>query len=214
MSTDKYQLRLTETKGKGLVDVLFVCGMYKSGTSLAVHLAEKEGYRNIAKETNPHERGFGLSVARYNTNECVILRRINEKLLPSARDKFNALVALESNANMKTPTETNFRMILKYLTCSPKPLVLKDVRFIYTLPIWLRACEMLRLSYRVAFTHRNQDSLIDAWDNAPFTKEILCRSLIGNLQALLDLRAQECGRLCHVYELEDLKLMLFKTGNK
>ena len=204
MSISKYLQRSTETHQ--LVDVLFVCGMYKSGTSLAVHLAEKEGYRNIAKETNPHERGFGISVTRYNTNECGLLRGINEKLLPSARDKFNVLVALERSANPKMPTATNFRKILEYLSCVPRPVVLKDIRFIYTLPIWLRACKMLGLTYRVAFTHRDQDSLIEAWEHAPFTREILCRSLIRNLQSLLDLRVQECGWLCHVYALEDLKL--------
>lgn len=214
MLLGKYSERPTETYQ--LVDVLFVCGMYKSGTSLAVHMAEKAGYRNIAKETNPHERGFGISVTRYNTNECGLLRGINERLLPSASDKFNAWVALalERSANPRTLSEANFRMILEYLSRVPKPVVLKDIRFIYTLSIWLRACKMLRLTYRVAFTHRNQDSLIEAWEHAPFTKDILCRSHIRNLQYLLDLRVQECGRLCHVYELEDLKLMHFKADHK
>lgn len=212
MGFSKYSQWPTETDQ--LVDVLFVCGIYKSGTSLAVHLAEKVGYINIAKQTNPHERGFGVSVARYNTNECGILRRINEKLLPSARDKINVWDALERRANPKTLTEANFRMILEYLSCTPKPLVLKDIRFIYTLPIWLRACKMLGLSYRLVFTHRNQDSLIEAWEHAPFTREILCKSLIRNFQTLLDLRIQECVRVCHVYELEDLKLINFKADHK
>ncbi len=197
-----------------LVDVLFVCGIYKSGTSLAVHLAEKCGYVNIAKATNPHERGFGITTNRYNTNECSLLRGINENLLPFVTDRPNIIAALEKNNYQKPPTEKNLRMMLDYLSYVPKPVVLKDIRFMYTLPVWIKACKMLGLTYRVVFTHRSKDSLIEAWEHAPFTRKILCGSLLRDFQSLLDLRIRECGRLSNVYSLDDLKLSHLQVDHK
>ncbi len=138
-------------------DVLFVAGVYKTGTSLAVNLCVKAGCSDPSRETNPGERGYGNSISRYLTRECKVLRQVNEGLL--RRDDRVVTVGRPSPEH--------------YLLEWGCPVVLKDPRFVFTLQRWIVAVRRLGRRPGVIFSDRSRDELITAWEIAPFTRRLL-----------------------------------------
>jgi hypothetical protein len=151
---------------KYLVDIVFVVGPYKSGTSLAAGKFSLAGFFNPAQMSNPRERGYGTTVARYHTNECAWLRRVNDQLMPShaAREKRRLILNLNATGDFSPR---------RYLSNWRDPIVLKDPRFVYTLPAWLKAADLLHRRILVCFTSRESVKLEQAWRHAPFTRSLL-----------------------------------------
>lgn len=139
------------------LDLVLIAGTYKTGTSLAASMCSGQGFTNPSELTNPNERAYGLSVDRYFTRECKVLRSLNERLLYRCHGDLPALKS--------------------YLLDWDRPLVLKDPRFCFTLSTWIVAAKELRLSVGVVFTRRLcQRELLEAWHSAPVTRDLLARS--------------------------------------
>jgi len=173
-------------------DVLFVAGVYKTGTSLAVDLCVRAGYRDPSGETNPGERGYGSSLTRYVTHECKVLRQVNDRLL-TRHDR----VARVRRASPES-----------YLLEWGCPIVLKDPRFIFTLPRWISAARRLGHEPGVIFSHRPRDELVTAWEVAPFTSDLLMQNRLGAYLASFQERLAWCLRagVPHiVISLEELR---------
>ncbi len=131
--------------------VVLVCGLYKSGTSLATQLLTQAGLFNPASTTNPDERAYGQQLARYSTNECLQLRSLNNELMANEAHDYHTAIT-------------------SYLAQWAKPMVLKDPKLVYTLVYWLKVLDASGLSFLVVFTQRQQTELIQAWQKAPLTR--------------------------------------------
>jgi hypothetical protein len=185
----------------GYSDVVFVCGAYKSGTSLLTYLLSREGYLDPSTLTNARERAYGQSTARYDTHECQLVRRVNEILLPTLnRRKSGLLVSTIADSDVSLATD--------YLSIWKTPIVVKDPRFLYTLITWLAAAHSLGRTVTVCFTVRPQRELMEAWIAAPYTRSLFVH---GELQAMQELFYRQRTRCldwrvpCCMYELNSLK---------
>lgn len=173
-------------------DVVLVVGLYKSGTSLAVELCAGSGFNDPSASTNPTERGFGLSLCRYLTHECSVLRGLNEGWLKSC-DPFTGTARAE-----------------RYLVGCDHPVVLKDPRFLFTLPRWVAAAHRLHLRVGVLFPDRSRDELRLAWEAAPFTRDLLRRNLLQGYLAAFEEQKAWCrkNRVPHLaVSLNQLRLL-------
>jgi hypothetical protein len=174
------------------MDAMFVVGLYKTGTSLGVKLCISAGFKDPSGETNPKERGFGCSVERYVTHECSMLRRLNESWL-RRRD----IMGMVSSAE-------------RYLLAWGSPVVLKDPRFVFTLPAWIAAAWKLGFKAGVIFPRRPRNDLITAWEAAPFTRDLLSRGrLEEHIRGLLEQKVW-CRQMGVPYvqiSLENLRLL-------
>jgi len=151
------------------MDAMFIVGLYKTGTSLCVRLCASAGFKDPSRETNPKERGFGCSVGRYVTHECSILRRLNESWL-RRKDIMGMVTSAEH-----------------YLLAWGRPVVLKDPRFVFTLPAWIIAAWKLGFKAGVIFPRRPRSDLEVAWESAPFTRDLLLKGgLDEHIKALLE----------------------------
>lgn len=156
-------------------DVVIVSGLYKTGTSLAVDLCERAGFADPSRETNPTERGYGISLRRYLTRECRVLRRLNETLL-AQRAGLSAMTGFDGSRRQSgTWPPASIRRLEGYLLSWRAAVVLKDPRFVFTLQRWIAAASHLQMRAGVIFTHRQDDQLRKAWESAPVTRELLAR---------------------------------------
>lgn len=146
--------------------MVFVVGPYKSGTSLLAELLAERGFVDPSSVTNPNERAYGLTVPRYLTHECATLRSVVDQLMPSrvVRGRFR-LAGLPGSGGGPSPED--------YLSAWRSPVVLKDPRFVYTLPRWIEAAATLGRRTCVCFTTRDAAGLEEAWRAAPFTRGLL-----------------------------------------
>lgn len=139
-------------------DVVLICGLYKSGTSLAATLMEQEaGLFNPAAQTNAAEQAHGQQLERYSTQECAELREVNSYLLYNKDPDYEQAVAA-------------------YIQKWTRPIVLKDPRFVYTLSHWLKGLDAIDYSFYVLFTSREERALRQAWARAPLTSKLLAHS--------------------------------------
>lgn len=137
-------------------DLLMVCGLYKSGTSLISTIVEKRtDFFNPANENNQLGRALGRNGDFYTTKECNILFDINKMILQD--EKY-----LDTD-----------KMLSAYLRSWRMPLILKDPKFVFTLPLWVSAARETNIKTIVLFTHRDYDQLKRSWKNAPFTSLLL-----------------------------------------
>lgn len=157
-------------------DVIFVVGLYKTGTSLAVELCAKAGLVDPSRQTNPSEQGYGVSIPRYLTYECAVLRRLNEGWLRRS----DALSTI-------SPAEY-------YLLGCERPVVLKDPQFVLTLPRWVAAARRLGFRTGVLFACRPRRELAAAWEAAPMTRELLIRARLATYRAGLEEQMAWCRR--------------------
>jgi hypothetical protein len=174
-------------------DVIFVVGLYKSGTSLCVKLCTIAGFRDPSRQTNSKERGYGRWVERYSTHECSVLRRLNEDWM-SQRDSLG----------MISPAEN-------YLLAWGAPTVLKDPRFVFTLPNWIAAARRIGFTAGVIFTCRQWSDLLTAWDDAPFTKDLLIKGQLRKYARGCEEQIEWCQRkhIPHLHlTLEDLRWLV------
>jgi hypothetical protein len=149
MDTDLYFFNLLEG-----CDLIIVCGLYKTGTSLvANHIENQMGYNNPAKQSNPSERGYSRNGNRYFTNECKRLREINKDIIASGKP--------------------NSQNIKDYIKSIEFPSVIKDPLFCYTLKYWLNEIDKLNLKHLIIFTTRDQKETMTSWDASPYTKNLL-----------------------------------------
>lgn len=139
-------------------EIIFICGLYKTGTSLLATQIENLGYYNPASESNRFEKGHGILDNYYLTKECVNVRRINQNIINKKSNRFR-LIENEINSD-----------IIDYLTSIKKSLVLKDPLFVFTLNVWLYNISILGLKPKVYFTFRNERELLRSWLHAYHTK--------------------------------------------
>jgi hypothetical protein len=173
-------------------DVVFVCGTYKSGTSLAAALLNRVGFANPANLSNPTERGYGTTIPRYHTLECQIARTINVGLVGGRRASASAAR----------------RAIRDYLHEIRRPAVVKDPRFVYTLEPWLMAVLLEGWQPGVIFTTRPHEALTAAWDAAPLTRPLLGRRELQNMLRAQCLQWERCQTLnvrCAHVTLDELR---------
>ena len=175
-------------------DIVIVCGLYKTGTSLAVELCSRLGFMDISRVTNHSERGVGLSIASYYTRECAILRKINEAYLGGALPHSMYGVSQRCGWDLALRKGDFTREAIYYLQSWPRNIVLKDVRFIFTLPIWVNAALKTKRRVGIIFTYRNKRSLSEAWDAAPFTRPLLWNNKIAFLME---------SWYCQIYNFRD-----------
>lgn len=173
-------------------DIVFIVGLYKTGTSLAVDLCGRVGFADPSRQTNPTERGYGLSLHRYLTRECRVLRSLNEALMTGH-------AGLTATARFHNPRlqrsawrHGSIRSPETYLFEWHPPIVLKDPRFVFTLPRWIVAASHLFLRAGVIFTYRPPNELLMAWDAAPLTRELLMRGKFAAYSAAYDEQLAVC----------------------
>ncbi len=143
--------------------VIFVTGIYKTGTSLAVDLCTRRELGDPSRQSNPWERGYGASSTRYLTHECSVLRRINEGLL-SSRTKGE---------------KTGGAAPERYLQEWGRPIVLKDPQFVFSLPRWIIAARRVGREPGVILSHRPAGELLQAWESAPYTGRLLSQDRLS-----------------------------------
>lgn len=160
-------------------DIVFVCGLYKSGTSLLTTILEtkEEPFYNPAQQTNPFGEAVSRDGGNYRTRECHLLFRLNKLLIRSANNQYNAIHSITS-----------------YLNNYPKPMVLKDPQLLITLPYWLEGTLSSCYKTVVAFTARDKRQLQISWKKAPFTGRVLNKNGQA-IQILLDYQ-QKQQNLC------------------
>lgn len=164
-------LQLNEfTKIGGILnaDVLFVCGVYKSGTSLATAKLEAAGFCSTVNGASEGERGYATNGARYPTRECAETRRINDLLGGFSTSQQQVIGIRKAEA---------------FLSSAPGNVVLKDPRFVLHLPVWLRVAERVGRRPAVVFTSRKFSLIRQAWNQAPFTASL---SRAGLLSEMID----------------------------
>lgn len=178
-------------------DIVFVCGVYKSGTSLLTSMLS-DLYFDPSRLTNAFEKGYGLTHKRYPTRECSLLRHINTALLATS---------LRSS-----PRPQAARRTLRFSTIGPKeylsiwkcPIVVKDPRFVYTLGDWIAASLTLQKSICVCFTTRSISELRQAWDHAPYTRPLLANGSLGEMTTWLWQQLTLCRRLNILHTIHSL----------
>lgn len=190
-------------------DLVLVCGAYKTGTSLATHLLEQKGYYNPATINNQHEHGNGLS-QRYMTKECSTARKINNDILYCSGNPYFANVLSLSNQRSNF-RYAHFNSIHKFILELPPNTVLKDPQFTYSLYYWLEVFQSLNKKIKVIFTHRPNDDLIIAWNEAYFTKSLLIKnkSSLINMTMMTGFHQEICNKMnipFEVFELNELKI--------
>src|SRR5215208_4217470 len=147
--------------------VVFICGLFKTGSSLLTKILSESGYLDPSRLSNPQERGYSTSGGRYLTRECSLVRKINERLLHRAAQE-----PARDDYGTSSSRPLNLSRPIDYLDLWSFPVVLKDPQFVYTLQPWLKAAKQLGLSTAVYFTYRRQEELTAAWMEAPFTRKL------------------------------------------
>lgn len=182
--------------------VVFVCGLYKSGTSLTSKILEDFFY-NPAKETNPLGFGQARTGEAYKTNECNLLFEINKKIM-------------NSNYCSNEYDELMESYILEW----KQPIILKDPHFVFTIRKWLRVVNKLSLKFCVIFTNRNSNELYLSWKKAPFTSKLLIRNsiILKKMEFLNSSNVKFCQNNSiehHIFEFDWLvnKNAILKTEN-
>ncbi len=148
-----------------MCDLLLVVGAFKSGTSLAVELMQRHGYQDPSRLTNPCERGFGTTRARYVTRECLVVRRINDQLLVGRLQPPMTSTSLRADARER-------HAISEYLHRFSGPAVIKDPRMMWVLADWIVTARREGRRPGVLLTHRPVKALRAAWAQAPFTRRL------------------------------------------
>lgn len=170
--------------------IVLVCGAYKSGTSLATKLCEGLGFWNPAELTNPLEVGWGTSIARYSTRECLVLREQNLRIRGTGAELERSV----TGTALLGVSSHHLALTVSYLAERTRPLVLKDPMFAYTLHVWLAAARHSGRPCYVLFTRRPREQLRFAWDNAPYTAPLLRAGALDTLLALLQVQRDHCRR--------------------
>ncbi|MCW3090475.1 MAG: hypothetical protein JWP81_1544 [Ferruginibacter sp.] len=135
-------------------EIVFICGLYKTGTSLLTQLIETDlRYFNPSASTNPNERGYGRKKERYHTRECKQLRSLNLGFINSSK--------------------IDERSIFNYLDTLQKPSVLKDPQFCFTLCDWYEKAIAMNFNPLIIFTNRELVEIKESWSFAPYTKGLL-----------------------------------------
>jgi hypothetical protein len=197
--------------------VVFVVGLYKTGTSLATELCTHFGAVDVSRYSNSLESGVGTSRPRYLTRECKVLRKINEHRLPARRRRDAAPLSASA---LKTGSDRVVASYSEYLRACPAQVVLKDVRFIYCLNDWIEAARRSGKSAGILFTSRDVRSLTRAWDHAPYTRALLATRGIDRHTSWLHVQseyARGIGIPTAALSLADAKLLrhaLHETSTK
>ena len=152
--------------------VTIVCGPFKSGTSFLAEVVRDCGVLDISTWSNPTERGYATDGSRYFTHECKEVRRINDLVVP-LEDLVDPRACISERLYGNKSSRAVTRAAEEFMGAWNDPILIKDPRFIYTLPMWVAAAERLHLSSHIVFTIRSVKSLRAAWEAAPITHSLL-----------------------------------------
>ena len=150
------------------VDVHFVCGVHKSGTSCLTEMLSHH-YFDVSTASNAREMAYGVSVDRYRTYECSTVRQIDGRFMP-AFNRRSISAYLRSQPSFAHP---HVVAASNFLSQWPLPIVLKNPFFVWSLPRWLVAARSLNRSVAVSFVSRQESFLKYAWLAAPYTHGLL-----------------------------------------
>lgn len=141
-------------------EIVLVCGIYKTGTSMLTELVENSGFYNPATLTSPFEEGVGRKGDKYLHRECSILSQINVKILSD-------LIHQKSYGGS---------LVAHYLDDwkrTAERIVLKDPKFIYTLDVWIDNLSELGHKFCILCTERAKNEVFESWTKSPYTSYLL-----------------------------------------
>lgn len=165
-------------------DIVLICGLYKTGSSLLARIVEETmEFFNPARITNPSERGYSLNGGRYLTKECKLLRLTNEEFISYGHYNEFDVIKMKS-----------VYLAQDYLKLWKYPLLLKDPLFIFTLSIWQKAITLSKKKYIVLFTNREPNSLIEAWQFALYTRDLLKQKMHSVIKKNFYMQINKCRR--------------------
>ncbi|MEK9808295.1 MAG: hypothetical protein VW373_09655, partial [Halieaceae bacterium] len=131
-------------------ELLLICGMHRSGTSLVTHCFELFGYGlgdNLMEPGEDNPTGFFEDLDVVAINDALLLENGSAWDAPvfveSARLDWSARILKEAVATLK-----------EKLVLAPR-LAIKDPRVCLTLPFWREAASELGVSLRLCLVYRN-----------------------------------------------------------
>src|SRR3990172_6485470 len=191
-------------------DVAFICGVYKSGTSLLTKILSNSFYFDPSTITNPREHGYGVSKLRYLTRECTLIRKINENLLPQRLSIASNVLSAIKNRAYTARRSSEIADPEDYLRLWQVPIVIKDPRLVYTLPTWIAVALTLKKKVCVCFTVRSIGELTEAWMNAPFTRPLLAKKVHKNMLEWQGEQYRMCRQIgvpISVHDINSLRIL-------
>lgn len=148
---------------KNIHKIIFIVGLYKTGTSLLTKLVtDRYSYKNLAFVNNSNERGYGQIVPRYFTYECKEARSINKQILEGECTKSSKI---------------KINDYINNLSCNT---VIKDPLFCWTLSEWI---DVLKNQEKlgdllVLFTVRDNKEMEKSWKSAPYTNKLIANNAL------------------------------------
>lgn len=188
-------------------DVTFVCGVYKSGTSLLTKILSNSFYFDPSTVTNPYEHGYGISKMRYLTRECKIVRKINENLLPKHLFTNSNILSAIKISGYNTRLSSEIAYPEDYLRLWQVPIVIKDPQLVYTLHAWINAALKLNKKVCVCFTIRSIEELREAWLHAPFTHTLALKRMHKNMIRLQEEQYMLCRKIGVPISVHNINLL-------
>lgn len=144
-------------------EIIFVAGLYKSGTSLITKLIEEMGFSNLDDLWDDVVVGVNNE---YLTHESKSVNQLNDKIIRYHFGKLHRLppLCLYAWINRWLLRRGGFKdEILTLLnTQRTNKLVIKDPRFCITLPIWLSTARNYGL-VKIVWVIRNRANVVRSW---------------------------------------------------
>ncbi len=166
--------------------IVFVVGLYKSGTSLLTSIAENMGFRNLDDTWEDYVQGVD---SIYLTHESKTVNALNDKIIEACAGSLDRL-----------PNRMNYPLVKRSLTLSGKfndsvkkimlqylehDLVIKDPRFCITLPIWLSVIGK-QAEVKIIWSFRERARLIQSWVKDPWCVSTLRLKDTGQALTLIE----------------------------
>jgi hypothetical protein len=194
--------------------IIFVVGLYKSGTSIITQLIETMGFQNFDDLWDDSVKGVNND---YMTLESASVNKLNDKIFGMHFSRLYRLSPLWLYKMRKTRILRNkevIESIIQAVNSQEKPsLVIKDPRFCLTLPIWVASLRD-KMPLKIIFVVRNRKNIIKSW-----LKDEWCRKFLKietPNQALIRCEQYESYLIkqyldlvtefdCHLIDFEKLK---------
>ena len=140
--------------------IIFVVGLYKSGTSMVATLLEQMGCASIVDRVATTQ---GLT-QRYNIQESYEVNLLNNEIL----DRYSKGCIYYSNQDLPNKLDPDLMARIEQIVSkgADQFLFIKDPRLIGTLKYWIEACYRIQ-PYRVIYVNREQgleqSMRVDSW---------------------------------------------------
>lgn len=196
------------------MQLVFIVGLYKSGTSIITKLIENMGFPNFDDLWEDTVEGVNNN---YLTQESESVNKLNDKIIKRYYSTLYRLPPfwLYRIRNRIFLRKKIFADQIHNMIISQKSnkLVIKDPRFCITLPLWLSALDS-KFSIKVVFVVRNRDNIVKSWLKDQWSVKSL--KLNSKNQACMRCKEYEkyflqqyidnsVGFDCHLVDFETLK---------